>query len=121
MRENGSIWLLNRTMLKLLTITRRTAIKTISAVSALSLFGCNQTPQEPANADALDETPEPIDLPLALLRRLHEIGDLIEAKFPNAKGDSGMGKLGLMLSRKLRNGGYFCTPTNSLEFGRTGG
>ena len=64
--------------------------------------------------------PEPIDLPIALLRRLHEIGDLIEAKFP-AKYDRGMGQLGLLLSRKLRNGGYWCTPENSLEFGGTGG
>jgi hypothetical protein len=102
-------------------ITRRVALNAISAAALAPILGCNRTPLDsPNTSEEISEMPEPIDLSIALLRRLHEIGDLIEAKFP-ADFDRGMGQLGLLLSRQLGNSGYWCTPINSLEFGGTGG
>ncbi|MCY2965948.1 MAG: hypothetical protein NT069_20345 [Planctomycetota bacterium] len=96
-------------------------MKAIAVASLAPIFGCDRTPLESSNSsDEIAEMPEPIDLPIALLRRLHEIGDLIESKFP-AEYERGMGQLGLLLSSKRRNGGYWCSPENSLSFGGTGG
>lgn len=102
-------------------ITRRIAMKTFSFASLAAMFGCNRKIPESSNSsDEVAETAEPIDLPIALLRRLHEIGDVIDSKFPTEYAD-GLGRLGLIVSRRLKNGGYWCTPENSLRFGGTGG
>lgn len=63
-----------------------------------------------ANPSGPEVMNEPLDLPLPLLHRIHEIGDLIESKYPR-EYDSGMGRLGLLLLRKPERYDYWCTPT----------
>lgn len=54
---------------------------------------------------------------LAKLVKLRaEIDQVFQPEF-----DSGFNQLGLILSENLRNGGYWCTPENSVSFGGTGG
>ena len=97
-------------------ITRRALLKAItSAVSLASIPGCHQkSPDGPLTEDEFTATPIPIDLPIDFLRRLHKFKELLETKFPPKSG-YGMGRIGLELSRKLENGGYWCTPENSLN------
>lgn len=59
-----------------------------------------------------------LDLPL--LERVYDLNAEVTKKFPAQWGD-GMGQMGLRLTRRLKNGGYWCTPTNSVSFGGTGG
>lgn len=96
-------------------------MQSLSTVAISFILGCNhQVANAPTSQDEISVKPDSKDLPIPLLRRLHEIGDLIHSRFP-AKFDRGMGQLGLLLSRELMNGGYWCTPINTLEFGSTGG
>ena len=59
-----------------------------------------------------------IDLPL--LEQVYDLNREVAEKFP-AKGDTGIGQMGLLLDRRLETSGYWCTPINSLSFGGTGG
>jgi hypothetical protein len=61
-----------------------------------------------------------ITVTVPLLERVYDLNAEITAKFP-AGWDTGMGQMGLLLNRRLENEGYWCTPTNSLSFGETGG
>lgn len=56
-----------------------------------------------------------------LWKRLCELDKRAARRFPSGHRDVGFGALGLILNRRLENGGYWCTPTNSLAFARTGG
>ena len=55
-----------------------------------------------------------------LLSKLYELDKEAARELPR-KGDQGLGGIGLILSPKLANGGYHCTPTNSCTFANTGG
>lgn len=104
-----------------LNMARRQALQALSVFSFVPILGCSRNSQV-ASSD-LDEdvmVDEPVDLPIPLLHRLHEIDDVIESRFPSDY-DPGMGQLGLLLRSTLRWGGYWCTPENSLEFASTGG
>lgn len=57
-----------------------------------------------------------------LLQRLHDVDRHIREHFTRPPyADEGVGAVGLILSQKLENGGYWCSPRNSLKFARTGG
>ena len=58
---------------------------------------------------------------LPLFERLLEADQAIQQRFPRQYG-AGLESLGLILRRPAdwENGGYYCTPVNSLCFGRTG-
>ncbi len=59
-----------------------------------------------------------IDHPL--WTRLRELDKIAAKRFP-ADFRSGFGSLGLILYSRPENGGYWCTPTNTLAFAGTGG
>lgn len=59
-----------------------------------------------------------MDLPL--LERAYDLHAEIVTRFP-ADWDNGLGQMGLLLFGQLATGEYWCTPTNSLSFGTTGG
>lgn len=81
----------------------------------------------PLNADVLRDSLRTLQLDgkrisvnLPLLERMYDLNAEIAIKFPADLGN-GMGQMGLLLNTRLENGGYWCTPTNSLSFGGTGG
>ena len=57
-----------------------------------------------------------VDLPL--LQKLYVIDEYLCSRFPQT---AGLGDVGLILSRPLREDGAWCKPTNALEFAATGG
>jgi len=59
-----------------------------------------------------------IDHPL--WNRLRELDKVAAKRFP-AQFDEGLAELGLILYAQPQNGGYYCTPTNTLAFAGTGG
>jgi hypothetical protein len=63
----------------------------------------------------------PVDVDLPLIRKLYDLNADITLRFLNLKGDVGMGNMGLLLYREWRPEEYWCTPTNSIAFGHTGG
>lgn len=100
-------------------ITRRAAVKSLAAISSTFIFGCGKdSPESLPDFDEVEGGVESTTIPL--LKRLREIGVLIDSKFPPSSF-GGMGQLGLLLASKLRNGGSWCTPRNSVEFAWTGG
>jgi hypothetical protein len=56
-----------------------------------------------------------------LLARLLEVDEEAARQFPRQDCDPGLGGIGLLLTPKLANGGYTCTPENSRSFAHTGG
>lgn len=62
-----------------------------------------------------------ITVTVPLLKRIYDLNAEITAKYPAGWSDTGIGQMGLLLNRRLGNCGYWCTPTNSLSFGGTGG
>lgn len=54
-----------------------------------------------------------------LLDALREFDAEAAQRFP-ADYDFGLGQMGMLLRSKLGNGGYWCTPKNSLSFASTG-
>lgn len=60
-----------------------------------------------------------IDHPL--WNKLRDLDRTAVRRFCGTRYDLGFGALGLILDSRPRHGGYWCTPTNSLAFARTGG
>jgi len=115
-------------------ITRRRFLASASATLPVLWQGCSRPNAEeydmeetPLDASVLRRSVKdlrleghPIRVNLPLLERLYDLNAEVATKFP-AGWDNGMGQMGLLLSRRVYNGGYWCTPTNSLSFGGTGG
>jgi hypothetical protein len=65
-------------------------------------------------------TGKPLRIAHPLLDLLRSLDQEIARRFPS-QNDAGLGYIGLILTPTLRNGGYHCTPENSLSFAHTGG
>lgn len=102
-------------------ITRRVALRTLTVIPSAIVFGCgNVISPTTSDSEMTDAVSEGIEITIPILIRMREVGDLIDSRFP-PRSFGGMGQVGLLLSSKLKNGGYWCTPKNSLEFAGTGG
>jgi hypothetical protein len=123
--------------------SRRHFLRALSLSFATGLLGCGrarnidiagtavETADDPPEAD---EAASPrsftaegtvlggqaIDVDVPLLQRIHELDAGMSRIRPSAF-DYGFGCLGLRLASTLKNEGYWCTPSNSIAFGGTGG
>lgn len=55
------------------------------------------------------------------LKQLWELAASLSSKYPGSGPESTFDPVGLILELPLKNGGYWCTPINSLAFAWTGG
>ncbi len=102
-------------------IHRRTVLAAMAGFGFGILQGCRPSSSAPVELIVEPEPVlQPLDLPVPLLLRLHDISDRSGERFYEP-GVAGLGTLGLNLARKLENGDYWCTPKNTLKFANTAG
>jgi len=115
-------------------INRRRFLQGAGAALPVLWYGCSTQPTEsedmaeaPLDASVLRKSlnelrfaGKRVSVDLPLLAEVYDLNKEVAEKFP-ANWDTGIGQMGLLLDRKLETSGYWCTPTNSLSFGGTGG